>query len=129
MLKSYDRSHRERKEAYVGSLEKEVLKLRRLYEECQGEKKAFLEENAQLKALLQQHGILLPGGGFDIGAAGLAQQPSGLASGILPSNDQGVSFPASSSDLNTTQQGVDCDQLGIDFVLTYDRTPYLSPPP
>jgi hypothetical protein len=26
-------------------------------------------------------------------------------------------------------QGVDYDQVGIDFVLTYDRTPYLSPPP
>ncbi|KAL6159609.1 hypothetical protein ACJBU6_02045 [Exserohilum turcicum] len=26
-------------------------------------------------------------------------------------------------------QGMDYDQIGIDFVLTYDRTPYLSPPP
>jgi len=26
-------------------------------------------------------------------------------------------------------QGLDYDQIGIDFVLTYDRTPYLSPPP
>lgn len=25
--------------------------------------------------------------------------------------------------------GVNYDQVGIDFVLTYDRTPYLSPPP
>jgi hypothetical protein len=25
--------------------------------------------------------------------------------------------------------GLDYDQIGIDFVLTYDRTPYLSPPP
>jgi hypothetical protein len=27
------------------------------------------------------------------------------------------------------QSGLDYDQIGIDFVLTYDRTPYLSPPP
>jgi hypothetical protein len=27
------------------------------------------------------------------------------------------------------QTGLDYDQIGIDFVLTYDRTPYLSPPP
>jgi hypothetical protein len=27
------------------------------------------------------------------------------------------------------QNGLDYDQIGIDFVLTYDRTPYLSPPP
>jgi len=27
------------------------------------------------------------------------------------------------------QTGMDYDQIGIDFVLTYDRTPYLSPPP
>lgn len=25
--------------------------------------------------------------------------------------------------------GLDYEQIGIDFVLTYDRTPYLSPPP
>lgn len=30
---------------------------------------------------------------------------------------------------NPQQSGVDYDQVGIDFVLTYDRTPYLSPPP
>jgi hypothetical protein len=29
----------------------------------------------------------------------------------------------------TRQQGVDFDQVGIDFVLQYERTPYLSPPP
>jgi hypothetical protein len=27
------------------------------------------------------------------------------------------------------QNGLDYDQIGIDFVLTYDRSPYLSPPP
>ena len=27
------------------------------------------------------------------------------------------------------QHGLDYDQIGIDFVLTYDRSPYLSPPP
>jgi len=27
------------------------------------------------------------------------------------------------------KQGLDYDQIGIDFVLTYDRAPYLSPPP
>jgi hypothetical protein len=27
------------------------------------------------------------------------------------------------------QSGVDFNQVGIDFVLTYGRTPYLSPPP
>ena len=30
---------------------------------------------------------------------------------------------------NPQQPGVDYDQVGIDFVLTYGRTPYLSPPP
>jgi hypothetical protein len=27
------------------------------------------------------------------------------------------------------KQGLDYDQIGIDFVLTYDQAPYLSPPP
>lgn len=30
---------------------------------------------------------------------------------------------------SSQNQNVDYDQIGIDFVLTYDRTPYLSPPP
>jgi hypothetical protein len=49
-----------------------------------------------------------------------------------PPGSDGAMMQSSSSQgyrASPQQTGVDYDQVGIDFVLQYGRTPYLSPPP
>lgn len=51
------RTHRERKERYVKSLEEEVVRLREAFTVITKEKTQILEENRRLKDLLEAHGI------------------------------------------------------------------------
>lgn len=65
--------------------------------------------------------------------------PPSRAAPPIPGTSGGGGSPAFDQSGNPMQQfppqqprpnlGLDYDQIGIDFVLTYDRTPYLSPPP
>jgi hypothetical protein len=124
------------------------------------DKETLAEENRQLKQLLAQHGIPWNGtGGVDElaqnpGVGSVGYSSSGSISGSYAPGSQGYSpqpmqshsipnFPGSASpdiDMNghsrsiaqqQVQQGVDYDQAGIDFVLTYGdpSNAYLSPPP
>jgi hypothetical protein len=150
------RTHRERKELYIKALEQEVLRLKENFSNVSRDKETLAEENRQLKQLLAQHGI--PWGGTG-GVDELVQNPSigytssGSISGSYAPGSQGYSPPpiqansnpnflgSASPDLSMNghgrstaqqqvQQGVDYDQAGIDFVLTYGdpSNAYLSPP-
>jgi hypothetical protein len=120
------------------------------------DKETLAEENRQLKQLLAQHGIPWNGtGGVDELAQNLSvgYTSSGSISGSYAPGSQTYSPPPpihSNSNPNfqgslspdhgmngrsvaqqQVQQGVDYDQAGIDFVLTYGdpSNAYLSPPP
>ncbi|KAF2750763.1 hypothetical protein M011DRAFT_396170 [Sporormia fimetaria CBS 119925] len=152
------RTHRERKEMYIKALEQEVLRLKELFTNSSRERDAIAEENRRLKELLMAHGIAydLTGSNNGLGISNMGSSTyggssSGSVSGYNPgTNSTGYTSPPSaprgsvsgpsghslSPPIQPQQQpqvphptGMDYDQLGIDFVLTYDRTPYLSPPP
>lgn len=116
------------------------------------DKESLAEENRQLKALLAQHNINWKGqGGVDeYRNASNGYTSSGSISGSYAPGSSSYSppphgnsnFPSGSptgGDMNgrglnqrQVQPGVDYDQAGIDFVLTYANNPskaYMSPPP
>jgi hypothetical protein len=69
-------------------------------------------------------------------STGMTSPPSGGAPPPPMPHQMGGSPPYDQSQYGAQyaqnpqpSQGVNYDQVGIDFVLTYDRTPYLSPPP
>jgi hypothetical protein len=119
------------------------------------DKDTLAEENRQLKQLLAQHGIPWTGtGGVDEltrnASAGYTSSGSisgsyapGSASYSPPphsggSNPNFLNSPPNGGDANgrslnqrQVQPGVDYDQAGIDFVLTYANPSkaYMSPPP
>lgn len=148
------RTHRERKELYIKALEQEVLRLKDVFSHTSRERDAFAEENRRLKELLMAHGITydlsspgnngMPPAGSSYGGSSSGSVSGGYGPGsnstgytsppAIPSNPRGsVSGPAghaiSPQQAQQPHGGMDYDQIGIDFVLTYDRTPYLSPPP
>ena len=119
------------------------------------DKETLAEENRQLKQLLAQHGIPWTGtGGVDelTRNASVGYTSSGSISGSYAPGSHTSSPPpqtysssnpgyssASPSDVGTNgrsmaqrqvQRGVDYDQAGIDFVLTYadPSKAYMSPP-
>lgn len=149
------RTHRERKEMYIKALEQEVLRLKDVFSNTSRERDAFAEENRRLKELLMAHGIsydlsspsntgMPPVGSSTYGGSSSGSVSGGYGPG---SNSTGYTSPPTMTNLprgslsgpagqaispQQVQQpngGLDYDQLGVDFVLTYGRTPYLSPPP
>lgn len=119
------------------------------------DKDSLAEENRQLKQLLAQHGIPWTGtggvdefaqnrstgytssgsisGSYGPGSTGYSPPPNGnpnysVGSPAYPPGNNGMN----SQQLNQrpVQPGMDYDQAGIDFVLTYDNPSraYLSPP-
>jgi hypothetical protein len=137
---------------YIKALEQEVLRLKENFSNVTRDKDNLAEENRQLKQLLAQHGIPWSGTG---GVNELVQQPSlgytssGSISGSYAPGSAGYSptpHSAAPNFQNTSptamnggqsmgsqqiQQGLDYDQAGIDFVLTYANpsNAYMSPPP
>lgn len=117
------------------------------------DKDSLAEENRQLKQLLAQHGIPWTGtGGVDelTRNASTGYTSSGSISGSYapgsstysppPNGNSNPNFHSASptNDMNgrplnqrQVQPGVDYDQAGIDFVLTYGNPSkaYMSPPP
>lgn len=148
------RTHRERKELYIKALEEEVLRLKENFSKVTRDRDNIAEENRQLKQLLALHGIVWNGSG---GADQFRRQfspgytSSGSISGsyapasqsLSPQSHNGLPYSGSVSppltvDMNgrslvqqQVQQGVDYDQAGIDFVLTYNdpSAAYATPPP
>lgn len=152
------RTHRERKEMYIKALEQEVLRLKEVFEGTVKERDAYKIENQRLKEILAHHGIHYselqsPGHQYTSASSqfgdsttsvdgahrgsvstGYTSPPSRAAPGAPGTNTGGGSpgfDPATGQmqQFSPQQSGLDYDQIGIDFVLTYDRTPYLSPPP
>lgn len=150
---------------YIKALEQEVLRLKEAFTQTSREKDAVIEENRRLKELLAQHGISYDFGSNPInfmrensgyGATSSSGSISGSYRGT--SESTGFSPPPSghqnpqAQNLSAVQQNqaahmrnmaqlpsnrLDYDQIGIDFVLTYDSqgmpmnipAPYPSPPP
>lgn len=133
------RTHRERKEQYIKALEQEVLHLKDMVAQSTAKCSAYEAEVYRLKDILSSHGIHVN--------INLPTEPtsSGSYSGSYPSasdaatppqsNQYGHGIPNSASSpvaigMGHQNGGVDYDQVGVDFVLTYDhRNPYPSPPP
>jgi len=153
-------THRERKELYIKALEEEVLRLKENFSMVSKNKDSLAEENRQLKQLLAQHGIPWNGsGGVDelTLQASAGYTSSGSISGSYAAGSQSYSPPPLTHSSNSNPQyqnpsppniprngmsgrsmaqqqvqpGVDYDQAGIDFVLTYadPSRAYMSPPP
>lgn len=137
------RTHRERKELYIKALEQEVTRLKESFSTISRDKETLAAENHQLKLLLQQHGITWTGsGGVDEYRMSNNHNPSyassGSHSGSYAPPSAGFSSPPPTHLMydttpspgsgatrlmaaQQTQNGVDYDQAGIDFVLTYDK--------
>ncbi|QPG99251.1 hypothetical protein C2857_001309 [Epichloe festucae Fl1] len=148
-----DRTHRERKELYIKALEDEVLRLKELSSNTSQSKERLVTEHKYLKILLTQRGIPFPPSGDhddgpSPGAAGASSNNSaapasyasfspGSQSGAL--TGQSANFQSMSgqqmrgASQQPSKKGVDFEQAGIDFVLTYDNSAsswaYLPPPP
>jgi hypothetical protein len=154
------RTHRERKEMYIKALEQEVLRLKESFSITTQERDAYAEENRKLRELLASHGI-----SYDFAAnpitftrehSGYGPSSSGSISGsyrpATESSNNNFSPPHLHSQLSNESipppqppqrhlaqlpsNRLDYDQVGIDFVLTYDSQgrpippgPYPSPPP
>jgi hypothetical protein len=135
---------------YIKALEQEVLRLKDSFASTTRERDAFAEENRRLKELLMAHGITFdvvsPNNG--IGSSTYGGSSSGSISGYGPGTNSSAytppptmphrgslgghetsGLPQQSQQQQQPSGGLDYDQIGIDFVLTYGRTPYLSPPP
>lgn len=139
---------------YIKALEQEVLRLKELYGSTTQDRDLVVIENQKLKEILAAHGIpydsITSASGFQ-GAP--PQSFNGSSSGSISgsyANTGGFSPPTLRSHessmasshtpiLNSMGQlpnhRLDYDQIGIDFVLTYDsqgrpiRAAYPSPPP
>lgn len=144
---------------YIKALEQEVLRLKELFAETAKERDAIAQENRRLKELLATHGISYDFASqpiqFHQDGTNYGPSSSGSISGSYrPASDSTVSPPVPSGQNGQNpsashQHGqpasmaqlpsnrLDYDQIGIDFVLTYDShgqpisrlPPYPSPPP
>lgn len=124
---------------YMKALEQEVIKLRDAYKMNTSEIQALKAEIARLHALLVANGI------EDIGSP--STNSGSVSGGSYGPPSTGVSMPSpgpqgpqgfyanqqpNGGDFNMPQApatGLNYDNIGIDFVLAYDQSPYLSPPP
>jgi hypothetical protein len=146
---------------YIKALEQEVLRLKEIFTQSTREQDAVHEENRRLRELLASHGI-----SYDFGTtpvkfhhhapSAYGASSSGSISGSYRGTSESTGFspppPPMSNPMGpppTMHTGqmrsmaqlpatrLDYDQLGIDFVLTYDPQgrplqipgPYPSPPP
>ncbi|KAK4988062.1 hypothetical protein LTR50_004178 [Elasticomyces elasticus] len=149
------RTHRERKEMYIKALEQEVLRLKETFGCTAKERDAIAEENRRLKELLAAHGITYDSasphnsfqrvgssyGGSSSGSISGSYRPASNSTGLTPPPLLSQSHQQQHLQLQPTQRqnmaqlplnNIDYDQIGIDFVLTYDfqgRPIYSSPPP
>jgi len=143
---------------YIKALEQEVLRLKETFASTTRERDAFAEENRRLKELLMAHGIAfdlssppnnsmshvssstygssngsVSGYGAGSASTGYTSPPSFQHRGSISHDSMGQApMGLQQQQVHQSgpqQNGLDYDQIGIDFVLTYDRTPYLSPPP
>ncbi|KAI0482316.1 hypothetical protein GGR56DRAFT_684936 [Xylariaceae sp. FL0804] len=138
------RTHRERKELYIKALEDEVLRLKEVYTNASQDKNKLAEENRQLRNLLHQNGLSPAAAGVmddvisnpSLGYASSGDMSGSYAPGFSTASTPPLTSISSATSLSNSQlmgtapglgqSGVDYDQAGIDFVLTYG-TPMLDP--
>jgi hypothetical protein len=134
---------------YIKALEQEVLRLKELYASSVSDRDTVVMENKRFRELLVAHGIPLEGLQSLPATRGVPASYNGSSSGSIsgsygqessagfspPPLRSHESKPMSSAGQLPTQH-VDYDQIGIDFVLTYDSqgrpyngAAYPSPPP
>jgi hypothetical protein len=140
------RTHRERKELYIKALEDEVIRLKEVFSTMSLDKQKLFDENKQLKEVLAQRGIQLPKlssvhdsgisatQAMSVSASGnsFAHGSQGGFSPTDMSQSTGMSMSPENRQPSPSGNGVDLEQAGIDFVLTYENSSskaYLSPPP
>jgi hypothetical protein len=133
------RTHRERKEQYVKSLEDELLRMKDLYSKVSRDKDSLLEETRHLKNLLMLNGIPFSSQLSATASSNYGSEDFTTASNTFSpapsqfSNPAQVHPPGPSSVGSQGSGMVDPEQAGIDFVLKYDLSsssrPYPSPPP
>lgn len=80
-LTRWNRTHRERKELYIKSLEDEVLRLKESFTHVSQDKDKLAEENNHLKAILRQNGIPYGGMGGSPASASHGYNTTGSVSG------------------------------------------------
>lgn len=144
---------------YIKALEQEVLRLKEVFSNTSRERDVVAEENRRLRELLAAHGIQYDFATspikFQRESSGYGPSSSGSISGSYAPGSDSTNFspplPGSGQQPNglPPKQGpmqsmaqlpnntIDYDQIGIDFVLTYDSlgrpiqvpAPYPSPPP
>ncbi|CAI6099951.1 unnamed protein product [Clonostachys chloroleuca] len=126
------RTHRERKEMYITSLEDEVLRLKEVYSTACQEKAKLIEENKELKSLLVQHGVSLPSPSSPESGPYQSDQSGLISPTLRSSTEASTASPNIQPPLDTqkpgnnaleqkTLSGIDYDQAGIDFVLALER--------
>jgi len=147
------RTHRERKENYIHDVEIAFMNLRQLAHDLIQENKELRGQNGQLREKLTANNIPIefssPAqssyGGPSSSAFGASPRSMGgyTSSGALSTGQSQTSsmpishpsppFPQASPPTSnvTIQQGgsIDLENIAMEFVGTYGRTPYLSPPP
>ena len=145
------RTHRERKEAYIKSVEAEVLHVKDLYAKTIQERNQALAEVSRLKDILSAHGIpyelQTPSTSYDSSMPSYNGSSGDSVSGGFRQDSQssGMSPPQPHTPNSAYPQiaaqlprgSPDYNQLGTDFVLAYDshrrptygRAAYPSPPP
>lgn len=139
------RTHRERKEMYIKALEQEVLRLKEMFTTSTKERDAVVEENRRLKELLASHGISYDFASVPLtfsreDSTGYGRSTGGSTAGSVHPRSESTSTnfspphshggqrplqPAPAVDYapQVTQlpnNNFNYDQIGIDFVLTYD---------
>ncbi|KAK8243938.1 hypothetical protein HDK90DRAFT_408052 [Phyllosticta capitalensis] len=140
------RTHRERKEMYIKALEQEVLRLKDLFAATAQERDAIAEENRRLKELLAAHGIAYdansPSGGFRMGGTSSYDGSSrGSVSGSYHTGSASTGYTSPPPSIPQRgaanmampgmapshpgalpqNNGMNYDQIGIDFVLTLEK--------
>jgi len=130
---------------YIKALEQEVLRIKEQYGIVVKDRDLYAEENRRLRELLAAHNVALPES-FSSPLLGGGVSSSGSISGSYRQDSSTGDFsppPLRSQDSKPMAsagqlpgQHLDYDQIGIDFVLTYDsqgrpynRAAYPSPPP
>jgi hypothetical protein len=143
---------------YIKCLEGEVLRLKEIYGTVCQERDNVVNENRQLRELLAAHGIvydpskpgpptLMQHDSTFSGSGSGSLSPTVSSNYNAATASTGKTSPPILGHPQMTHPGapqlapppmqvgapqgqrLDYDQIGIDFVLTYDRTSYPSPPP
>lgn len=128
-----------------------MLRLKEIYSNVSQDKDKLADENKQLRDILAQHGIPFargsglddltstsPGNSFAPGSHSTFSPSQSTAASVTSSGHPSYLQPGTGEQMRRAAQpqngkGVDFEQAGIDFVLTYDNSAssraYLSPPP